>query len=70
MVDETSREAAASDERGQEICSCGHRASSHVARKYSCQTPGGDKGFCSCMRFIPGKLLPGTGRQVRPKPKK
>ena len=73
VVDETSREAAASQERGQEVCSCGHRASSHVALKYSCQAPGEDKGYCPCMRFISGKLLQGVGprfRRGRPKSKK
>ena len=71
MVDETSREAAASKERGLEICSCGHRASVHVALKYSCQAPGEDKGFCPCMRFISGKLLEGPrSRRGRPKSKK
>ncbi len=73
VVDETSREAAASQERGQEVCSCGHRASSHVALKYSCQAPGEDKGYCPCMRFISRKLLQGVGprfRRGRPKSKK
>ncbi len=44
---------------GRELCSCGHRASSHVVGKYSCQAPGGYKGFCPCMRFIPRKSLQG-----------
>jgi len=73
VVDETSREAATSQERGGELCSCGHRASSHVALKYSCQAPGEDKGFCPCMRFLSGKLFQGVSprlRRGRPKPKK
>ena len=73
MVDETSRVAAASQERGGELCSCGHRASSHVALKYSCQAPGEVKGFCPCMRFLSGKLLQRVGggfRRGRPNSKK
>ena len=71
MVDETSRGAAASQEHGLEICSCGHRANVHVALKYSCRAPGEDKGFCPCMRFISGKLLEGPrSRRGGPKSKK
>src|SRR5882762_5018744 len=73
VVDETSREATASQERGGELCTCGHRASSHVALKYSCQAPGEDKGFCPCMRFLSGKLFQGVSprfRRGRPKSKK
>ena len=71
MVDESSRGVAASQERAGELCSCGHRSSSHVALKYSCQAPGEDKGFCPCMRFISGKLLEGPrSRRGRPKSKK
>ncbi len=65
MVDETSRETIASQERGAELCSCGHGASSHVALKYSCQAPGEDKGFCPCMRFLSGKLSQGVGSRFR-----
>jgi hypothetical protein len=46
----------ASAKLGKELCSCGHRASNHVALKYSCQAPGEDKGYCPCMRFISGKV--------------
>jgi len=35
------------------MCSCGHRANKHAAFKYACQAPGGYKGFCPCMVFIP-----------------
>jgi hypothetical protein len=38
---------------GKEMCSCGHRANKHAAFKYACQAPGGYKGFCPCMVFIP-----------------
>jgi hypothetical protein len=40
---------------GRAMCSCGHRASSHAALKYSCHAPGDYKGYCPCMRFIPAK---------------
>src|SRR5713226_1424526 len=69
VVDETSREAAASQERGQEVCSCGHRASSHVALKYSCQAPGEDKGYCPCCASFQGSyckgLAHGSGEDAR-----
>ena len=39
--------------RGRELCSCGHRAITHAALKYSCQAAGNRKGHCHCMRFIP-----------------
>jgi hypothetical protein len=41
--------------RGRELCSCGHRAITHAALKYSCQAAGNCKGYCPCMRFIPAK---------------
>ncbi len=48
---------------GRELCSCGHRASNHAAGKYSCQAPGDHKGYCPCMRFIPGKTSQVSGRR-------
>src|SRR2546430_14268961 len=49
------RPAGASPELAREVCTCGHRAGSHAALKYSCQAPGDRKGFCPCMRFISAK---------------
>lgn len=47
------RKARGSPEVPKAICTCGHRASNHVAFKYACQAPGKRKGYCPCMRFIP-----------------
>src|SRR5260370_27001908 len=44
-----------SPELAREMCTCGHRAGSHAALKYSCQAPGDHKGFCPCMRFLSAK---------------
>jgi len=49
------RPAGGSPELAREMCTCGHRAGSHAALKYSCQAPGDHKGFCPCMRFISAK---------------
>ncbi len=49
------RAAVVSPAQARELCTCGHRASSHAVHKYSCQAPGDHKGFCPCMRFISAK---------------
>src|SRR3989442_11550125 len=49
------RGVRATPEQAREMCTCGHRASSHAALKYSCQAPGDHKGFCPCMRFLSAK---------------
>ena len=49
------RSARVSPELAREMCTCGHKAGSHAALKYSCQAPGDHKGFCPCMRFLSAK---------------
>jgi len=49
------RGVRATPEQAREMCTCGHRAASHAALKYSCQAPGDHKGFCPCMRFLSTK---------------
>jgi hypothetical protein len=54
------RAAVVSPAQARELCTCGHRASSHAVHKYSCQAPGDHKGFCPCMRFISAKEWRGS----------
>ncbi len=54
------RGVRATPEQAREMCTCGHRASSHAALKYSCQAPGDHKGFCPCMRFLSAKEWRGS----------
>jgi hypothetical protein len=49
------RGAVFTPELAREMCTCGHKAGSHAALKYSCQAPGDHKGFCPCMRFLSAK---------------
>src|SRR2546429_3384916 len=66
------RGVRATPEQAREMCTCGHRASSHAALKYSCQAPGDHKGFCPCMRFLSakewrGRKAKGSEPILRPK---
>src|SRR5260370_14740982 len=63
MVGVRGRRAVVSPELARELCTCGHRASSHAVLKYSCQAPGDHKGYCPCMRFISAKEW--RGNKVR-----
>ncbi len=54
------RGVRATPEQAREMCTCGHRAASHAALKYSCQAPGDHKGFCPCMRFLSAKEWRGS----------
>jgi hypothetical protein len=56
-----------SREPARELCLCGHRAGRHAALKYSCLVRGDYKGYCPCMRFIPGKASRGVGLRPRGK---
>src|SRR5260370_9356506 len=64
MVGVRGRRAVVSPELARELCTCGHRASSHAVLKYSCQAPGDRKGYCPCMRFISAKEW--RGGKMRP----